>query len=362
LAALPGLGPVQLRRLDAALNGTVESLLEMPPQRLQALCNTTASSSIRAWREHEDPSRTDRALAAMGADYQTFEDPDYPAPLLHYPDAPVGLYRYTANAIIQQPAIAVVGTRKPSSYGRKITRAWVRTLVEHGFTIVSGMAEGIDTEAHLSALDAGGRTAAFLGGGLKRCYPASNRGLMERIARSAGVWSEFPLWRSADRRSFPQRNRLVAGVSDAVLVIESGAIGGSLITARMAAEMGRSVYAMPGRVDCPESAGCHALIRDGAQLVTCAEDVLQDLNAMPASLRDARRTASTNPSTIQTSPPPTDPQLTALLEVIPKGESLHPDAISKALGWPIHQLHPRLLELELSGHLQRRLDGHYERA
>jgi len=222
------------------------------------------------------------------------------------------------------------------------------------------MAEGIDTEAHRAALEAGGRTAAVLGGGLRRCYPQSNRALMERIAESGGVWSEFPLWRSADRRSFPQRNRIVSGVSEGVLVVESGAAGGSLITARMASEQGKPVYVVPGRVDAPESAGCHALIRDGAQLVTCVEEIIEDLNGLPPALRqaqDARR-----PAPRRTPEPQLEGTAARVWEVLGRRGSAGLDALAGELRLGAPEISRTLLELELAGHVARRLDGCYERA
>lgn len=362
LAALPGMGPVQLRKLDAVLDGQVERLLEMTPGERRAYCGQQLLDSLADWESHFNPEKVAAALGSMAADFQTFEEAGYPAALLPYNDAPIGLYRIKAAAVISDRAIAIVGTRRPTSYGRKMARTLVQELCARGYLIVSGMAEGIDTEAHEAALACGGQTAAFLGGGLKRCYPASNRQLMQKIAESGGVWTEFPLWRSADRRSFPQRNRLVAGVSEAVVVIESGRTGGSLITARMAAEMGRAVYALPGRADTPESAGCHDLIRDGAQLVTCAEEILSDLGHLPKILQQAHAPQARRKPVPQAVVLP-EPQGPAaeLWNALPATETRHPDELADQLGWPVWQLQHHLLELELSGHLCRHLDGRYER-
>lgn len=369
LAALPGMGPVLLRRIDAALDGGAEQLLTLPDAQRRALCPLPIQQALQNWQEHFAPERVAAALDAMNADFVTCEDPDYPEALAHFPDRPIGLYRYRKQARIAEKAIAIVGTRNPSAYGRKITRQLTEELSGAGYQIISGMAEGIDTDAHRAALQCGGSSAAFLGGGLKRCYPRTNRLLMEELSFSGGVWSEFPLWRNADRRSFPQRNRIVAGVSEAVVVIESGAIGGSLITARMAAEQGRPVYVVPGRIDAAESAGCHALIRDGAQLITCAEDILADLSNQPPPLRNAAK-PRTQPiirqaanSAAQPQPAPADlsPLQAAIWSLLNNGECLHPDQIARTMDCSTPSLNATLLDMELEGWIWRHLDGRYER-
>ena len=362
LAALPGMGPVRLQRLDHALEGGVEALFGMEEGRRRSWCSASTLRELSDWRRYFDPGRVRDELNRLGAGFVTFEDAEYPASLQPYADRPVGLYRCLGNRRLDAACIAIVGTRQPSSYGRKVARLFARELANQGFTIVSGLAEGIDTEAHRAALDAGGPTAAILGGGLNRCYPASNRELMELIKESAGVWTEFPLWRSADRRSFPQRNRIVAGVSVGVVVVESGAAGGSLITARMAAEQGKPVYVVPGRIDAPESSGCHALIRDGAQLVTSVEEILEDLQHLPGILR----TAMAPPARGGPSPTGAAPELDGLQAQVwgflGEVACAHPDRIADGLGMKAATVTSVLLEMEVSGFLCRRLDGCYERA
>ncbi|MFO7726093.1 MAG: DNA-processing protein DprA, partial [Oceanipulchritudo sp.] len=288
LAALPGLGPVKIRKLDRELGGAVEGLLEMEAGERGRWCGERVLGELAEWRTYFDPEKVAGELRRLDADYVTCEEAGYPELLHPYADRPVGLYRSRRGvADLGGRVLAIVGTRQPSQYGRKVAREFSGELARAGYTIVSGMAEGIDTEVHRAALKVGGRTAAVLGGGLNRCYPASNRVLMGDIAGSAGVWTEFPLWRKPDRRSFPQRNRIVSGVSEGVLVIESGLRGGSLITARMGCEQGKPVYVIPGRIDAPESSGCHALIRDGAQLVSGPEEILEDLSCLPELLGPA---------------------------------------------------------------------------
>ena len=360
LAGLPGMGPVLYGKLEARLEGAVERLLEGGAEA-EALCHRGLREQLRNWQRHMPLEKVEAALEEMGADYVSRGRGGYPEELAPYADRPIGLYRYRAGKRLEGSCIAIVGTRRPSGYGRKMARIFAGELSGHGWTVVSGMAEGIDTEVHEAALAAGGRTAAVLGGGLKRCYPRGNRALMERIADSAGVWTEFPLWRQADRRTFPQRNRIVSGVSRGVLVMESGEHGGSLITARMAAEQGKPVYVLPGRVDMPESAGCHALIRDGAQLVTCVEEVLEDLQALPRGL-DRRVCAQAATGANGATEPELEGLQGDLWRHLRDGQPQHPDRlvqVSEANG-PEVQL--ALLEMEMAGHVARGLDGRYVRS
>jgi DNA processing protein len=201
--------------------------------------------------------------------------PELPELLLQIYDPPIGLY--IAGKIPNRPFVAIVGTRNPTMYGQKQARLMAEKLTQAGFCVVSGMARGIDTAAHEGALDAGGPTVAFLGSGLDIVYPPENINLYKRIIETGAVVSEFPFGRRADRQTFPMRNRLVSGISQGVLVVESAASGGSLITAQFAADQGRTVFAVPGRVDQPSSAGCHKIIREGATLVCSANEIIDDL-------------------------------------------------------------------------------------
>ena len=360
LAALPGIGPVNLRKLDGVLADGVESLLEMDQEALANWCSPRVVNELSMWQKFFPHGKVFHELERLCADFVTFEEEDYPERLQPFADRPIGLYRCRKGLRIPERSIAIVGTRKPSAYGRKMARTFSRELSRQEFCIVSGLAEGIDTEAHRAALEAGGLTVAFLGSGLNRLYPASNRDLMEAIAGSGGVWTEFPLWRRADRRSFPQRNRIVAGVSEAVVVIESGALGGSLITARMASEQGRPVYVLPGRADSPESAGCHALIRDGAQLVTSVEEILEDLDYLPRGLRNGHRPGK------QAYAPSGEPVLEGLQSELWHYLGEHGaatlDDLAEGTRTAVARVSGAVLEMEIGGILCRRLDGLYERA
>ena len=180
--------------------------------------------------------------------------------------------------LFEQPCIAVVGSRRTTLYGQSVAKKLGSDLARLGFCVVSGLARGIDTAAHEGALSVGGKTAAVLGCGIDIVYPPENLDLYRRIVETGAVLSEFPFGRKADKQTFPMRNRVVAGISEAVVVVESDVQGGAMITARFAGEQGRLIYAVPGRIDQPTSHGCHQLIRDGATLFTGIDDILNELN------------------------------------------------------------------------------------
>lgn len=211
---------------------------------------------------------------AQNIDIVTRVDAQYPEPLKQIHDPPLALYVKGQLQAGDKRAIAIVGTRRPTHYGRESAGRLSEQLSRAGFTILSGLAEGIDAAAHKGALGAGGRTVAVAGNGLDHVYPVSNAGLAQEIAQDGAVLSEFPFGKKPDRTTFPMRNRIVSGLSMGVLVVEAGARSGALITVNQALDQGRSVFAVPGRIDSYASRGTHRLIQEGAQLVTCAEDVL----------------------------------------------------------------------------------------
>jgi DNA processing protein len=270
--------------------------------------------------------------------------------------------------------VAIVGSRRTTQYGLATARRLGGELARRGFCVVSGLARGIDTAAHEGALDAGGRTVAVLGTGVDLVYPPENRTLTERIAREGALLSEFRLGRSADRQSFAMRNRIVAGMSAAIVVVESDVDGGSMITARFAAEQGRVVLAVPGRIDQPTSAGCHQLIRDGAVLLTSAEDVVDELSYLrglrPGPIPDnpARGVVRVDRSEGDDIPDGVDssagdsalPAEAAVLELFRGGAILATEEIASALGWSAERAMAVTLRLELSGSLIKRADGRNE--
>jgi DNA processing protein len=242
--------------------------------------------------------------------------------------------------------LAVVGIRNPSAQGLDNARAFARHLSEKGLTIVSGLALGIDGAAHEGALAGGdGSTIAVVGTGLDRVYPARHRDLARRIAVEGLLLSELPLGTPPLRENFPQRNRVIAGLAVGTLVVEAGLPSGSLITARLATEAGREVFAIPGSIHSPQSRGCHALIKQGAKLVESADDIWSELR--PASLSAPCSSASDVPP---------DPLLAALGE-----DPVTLDALVARTGWPAQRLAAQLLEFEIDGQVARLPGGLYQR-
>ncbi len=260
--------------------------------------------------------------------------PGYPERLGEITDPPIVLYVQGESAA-EDEAVAVVGARRLSVYGRVHAEAMGRTIAAAGVTVVSGLARGVDGIAHRGALEAGGRTMAVLGAGIDRIYPPEHRNLAREITRSGGVISEFPLGTAPRAHHFPMRNRIIAGSSLATVVVEGRVRSGSLITARLAGEFGRMVFAVPGRVDSDLSRGPHALIRDGAVLVESAEQVLLDLGYR--SLTE-----------IVTLPPPVDPLQRRILALLDPTEPRGMDDILLALESPAPAVLAALLSLELA--------------
>jgi DNA processing protein len=215
-------------------------------------------------------------MEKSGVAFLTGADPGYPALLGEIHDPPVGLYR-KGNYTFENPCVAIVGSRRATAYGQSVAKRLGAELAQRGFCVVSGLARGIDTSAHEGALSVGGRTAAVLGTGIDVIYPPENLGLYRRIAESGAVLSEFPFGRAADRDSFPMRSRVVSGICEAVVVVESDMWGGAMTTAKFAGEQGRLVFAVPGRIDQSTSAGSNQLIKDGATMLTRVEDLLQEI-------------------------------------------------------------------------------------
>ncbi|MGD8346150.1 MAG: DNA-processing protein DprA [Lysobacterales bacterium] len=214
----------------------------------------------------------------------TWDDERYPALLRDIPSPPAALYLDGDPDVLWQPQIAVIGSRNPTAGGRSNTRDFAAELSRSGLTVTSGMAEGVDSEAHAAALDAGGLTVAVLGTGPDIVYPASGRRLAARVAEQGVLLSEFPPGTKPKRGHFPTRNRIISGLSLGVLVIEAGLRSGTLITARLAGDQGREVFALPGSIHNPMAKGCHRLIREGAKLVEDVSQILQELSSLAGEL------------------------------------------------------------------------------
>jgi len=282
LNQLPQIGPVKTGRLVQAL-GSAVAVLRSSQNDLSSVSGIGPESAgiIRAWESHADPSEEIKLAQEREISILTREDEGYPKRLLESHDAPVLLYVWGELESRDDHGIAIVGSRRATHYGKEAARKFSFQLAQAGVTVTSGLARGIDTCAHEGALAAKGRTIAVIGSGLMQLYPPENLGLAEKIAAGHGaIVSEFPLRMPPDKRSFPQRNRIVAQWTDGTLVVECPSRSGSLITANLANEAGRQVYAVPGPIDRPTSGGCHDLIRDGATLVTDGSQILEDFQLL----------------------------------------------------------------------------------
>lgn len=371
LNALPDIGPITTNRLLGAFGDDPRKLFEASTRELEAVkgVGPKISGNLRAWRTLVDLGKEEARLAQAEATFVSCRDAGYPPLLRELTDAPLGLYRrgdYTLDA----PCVAIVGSRRTTLYGQATAKKLGYELAKLGFCVVSGLARGIDTFAHEGALEAGGRTAAVLGNGIDIVYPPENLGLYRRIEENGGViLTEFPFGRRADKQSFAMRNRIVAGMSRAVIVVESDVSGGSMITAKFAGEQGRLVFAVPGRIDQPSSAGCHQLIRDGATLLTSVDDVLSELNYLegfgPAGVAAIPEKADSQAASPALSAPAARPaNLSAdeakVLGCFSGGAILAPDALTAATGLPFATLSATLMMLELKRLVAKRVDGAYE--
>lgn len=280
LNLVDGLGHIRIRNLlkrfgepKEVFSATISELLEVPGITKNIVARIKSFSGTRLERELN-------LIKELELSVLISEDEDYPANLKLIYDPPPVLYIQGKIEKRDRLAIAIVGTRRCSYYGAKTADSLSYELTSRGFTIVSGMARGIDTAGHKGALKAGGRTIAVLGSGLMCIYPRENKGLVQKIAKSGAVISEFPLLTAPDRQNFPRRNRVISGLSLGVVVIEAPNRSGALITADLALEQGREVFAIPGNVDQPTSSGTLRLIKQGAKLVTESDDVIEELGAL----------------------------------------------------------------------------------
>ena len=368
LNALPDIGPISIRRLLDSFGGDPCEILNASESRLRQIerIGPVAARSISQWTELVDLEKEENALQKQGAQFISKADPNYPASLKQLYDSPTGLYCLGDASCLPKQGVAIVGTRRPTLYGRSIAKRLAGELVRAGYCIVSGMARGIDAEAHQGALDAGGPTIAVLGCGVDIVYPPEHIDLYRQIQKQGAVISEFKLGRRADKQTFPMRNRVIAGMTLATLVIESGAHGGSMITARFAGESGKQVFAVPGRIDQASSEGCHALIRDGATLVTCVDDILSDLQSgkqqelFGSMLQESGSSAKANQKaeSILESLTPTERKVA---ECFMDGGQLTPDSLSTQLDMPSYEISGILVLLELRRIIGKRADGSFER-
>ncbi|WP_439860315.1 DNA-processing protein DprA [Pseudomonas sp. MBLB4136] len=337
LHCLPELGPRRFRKLLAAFE-TASAALSAPASAWRALGLPAASAEAR--RSSEVRERAGAALAWLEAQDQhllMWDDPAYPGLLAELSDAPPLLFVAGDPGLLEQPQLAMVGSRRASRPGLDTAQGFARSLAAGGFVITSGLALGIDGAAHQGALNVGGKTVAVLGTGLEQLYPARHARLAAAIIEGGGALvSELPLDCPPQAGNFPRRNRIISGLSLGVLVVEASPSSGSLITARLAAEQGREVYAIPGSIHHPGARGCHQLIREGATLVESIEHILEALRGWQAV-----------PALTAELPAQQAHPLLDLLHAAPHSS----EALAAASGWPLSKVLAALTELELEGRI-----------
>ena len=378
LAAVPGLGASRQRSLLAAF-GLPQHIFGASRSALAGVVGREVADAILAEPDAEAIEQGVTWAQAPGNHVLTLADEAYPRSLLDIADPPVLLYVKGRPELLQRHGIALVGARSATAQGMANAEAFARALAEQGFAIVSGLALGIDAAAHRGALAAGpdgGGTVAVIGTGIDRIYPARNAELAREIAGTGAVVSEFPLGTPPLQHNFPRRNRLIAGLAQGVLVVEAAVNSGSLITARLATESGREVYAIPGSIHSPLARGCHRLIREGAKLVETAEDVVEELRGRlgwPAprpeagpgrGRRGSRGKAQAAPSAEAPAPVQQplalDDESARVLALIAH-EPVDIDTLAAQAGLTVDALYAILLPLELDGLLARLPGGRFQR-
>lgn len=275
---VPGIGPRRLTRLLQYFGNIGEAWVADEGRLAQAGLDRRLRQRLVKLRRELDLARELERVHACGATLVTLLDEDYPEPVRNLPDPPLVLYIKGTLLPDDRNALAVVGTRKANDYGREVAGRLAQDLARHRITVVSGMAYGVDAAAHRGALKAGGRTLAVLGCGVDVVYPRAHRQLAREISEQGALISEYPPGSLPEGRNFPRRNRIISGLSLGVLVVQAPELSGAIVTANLAAEQGREVFAVPGNILDRANDGCHRLIQDGAKLVTSVGDVLEELN------------------------------------------------------------------------------------
>lgn len=349
LRNVTGIGPVRFDRLLTAF-GTIRAAWEADAAALGRVLDRRSLESLVGHRRSADPEGDYAALRSEGIDVVTLRHESYPDLLREVPGPPPVIFLRGSITLADRRAVAIVGTRRLSSYGREMARVLARDLAQAGVTIVSGLARGVDGIAHAAALDAGGRTIAVLGNGVRGVYPPEHRELAARIADQGAVLSDFHPDATPDGPNFPARNRLISGLALGVIVVEAPMRSGALITVDFAADQGRDVFAVPGSVLSPASAGCNRILRDGARPVRSADDVLEDLRLGEAPQQIPLE-----------SPAALDEESRRILSTL-TAEALHIDEIAAVAGIPIASLSALLMTLELQGFVRNVGAQYYARA
>jgi len=367
LALTPGVGATSARKLLAAF-GLPDQVVRQPLRALEQVVSAAQAAALAAeppelatlldttwrWLEGSQAGGAHRRIVTLG-------DATYPVQLLEMADPPLMLHvlgapEFDLSQLSQ--SVAVVGSRNPTPQGISNAQAFSQALGDAALVVVSGMALGVDGAAHQGALASRGTgdrpaTVAVVGTGLDRVYPARHRALAHAIAERGLIVSEFMLGTPPLAQNFPKRNRIIAGLSRGTLVVEAALASGSLVTARLAAEQGKEVFAIPGSIHSPQARGCHALLRDGAKLVESVNDILEELH-VPVSR------AAASPRSDEGASEPTEPNCDLLLDAL-GFDAVSLDALGARTGWSVPELQIRLLDLELAGTVARLPGGLFQR-
>ena len=354
LALTPGIGPVGVLRLI----DTFGSAAAAASANLSQLQRCLGDEAARALAGRVATAEVEAALAwadAPGCFLLTLADHDYPTALAEAGHAPPLLFGRGRRELLARPMLAMVGSRHATPQGRQTAEEFAHGLAQAGYTIVSGLASGIDGAAHRGALGTAASTIAVIGTGIDRVYPASHRQLAHQLAEGGLILSEFPLGTAPLAHNFPRRNRIIAGLSRGCLVVEANVNSGSLITARLAAEVGREVLAIPGSIHNPQARGCHRLIKDGAKLVETVDDVLDEIG----------RPAPDAPVEASASSPAAESTATAVAEtplLVQLGyDPVDVDSLAARLELTAGEVYAMLLELELEGRVASLPGGRFQR-
>lgn len=331
-----GIGAARLRKLVQHFYSLDKAWQASAGQLRAAGLGPATIEAFLSIRREVDLDQVCRKLTEANVNVLTWDSSDYPALLGEIDQPPPVLYQLGRMLPQDRWSVAIVGTRRVTAYGHQVTQDLAAALAHHGVTVVSGLARGVDTVAHRTALDHGGRTIAVLGSGIDRIYPPENRGLAKNIAAHGAVISDYGPGTPPDGINFPPRNRIISGLSQVAVIVEAGQKSGALITANFAADQGREVFAVPGRINAPQSQGTHWLLKQGAAVYTRPDEVLELLDINRAQAARAERRESSDP---------VERRLLAIIDQDP----VHVDEISAAAEMPAAEVSAALTLLELQG-------------
>jgi DNA processing protein len=361
LNQVAGLGAITVKRMIESF-GSATAIFRASERDLLRVPGIGTERALAFRRELEQVAADGEIARAAERQVQlvTWADSAYPAMLRAIADPPLVLYVTGDVAALAGPSVAVIGTRRPTPYGRELAQQLAFMLAKAGYVIVSGLALGIDTQAHRGALQAAGRTVGVIGGALDCLYPRENAELAQTMAAQDGaVLCEYPFGRQPDRQTFPMRNRIVSGLAKGVVVVEAPLRSGTLITVDQALDQGRAVMAVPGRADSLASAGCHRLIRSGARLVTSADEVIEELQELLPVV--THRAGTPPPAVGATRPPPVSPEERKLLEHVGT-EPVHMDTLIYESGLPAGTVNALVVGLQIQRRVKLLPGGLVQRA